>query len=65
MQGVTKAARMANGRSRACAKCHLKDIKGICLPHYQKACSDAFIEGFKKGAEWREKMYEIRIEETR
>ena len=51
MKGITKAAKQANGRSQACATCPLNRSKG-CLPEIQRVCSDAFIEGFKKGVKW-------------
>ena len=52
MRGITNAAKVANGRSRLCVKCPLRNNRGICLPEYQQVCSDAFIEGFKKGVKW-------------
>lgn len=57
MKGITKAAKQANGRSQACATCPLNRSKG-CLPEIQRVCSDAFIEGFKKGAKWLQKQQE-------
>lgn len=51
MKGITKAAKQANGRSQACATCPLNRSKG-CLPEIQRVCSDAFVEGFKKGVKW-------------
>lgn len=38
-------AEIANGRSRACAKCDHRP----CGAAMQSICSHAFIEGFKKG----------------
>ena len=52
MKGITEAAKIANGRSQSCVKCPLKNNKGVCLPEYQWVCSNAFIEGFKKGVKW-------------
>lgn len=26
--------------------------RGVCLPEIQRVCSDAFVEGFKKGVKW-------------
>lgn len=49
MKGLTKAARTANGRSRKCAIC---PIRKNCNLSVHRACSDAFVEGFKKGARW-------------
>ena len=46
---MTKAAKLANGRSRKCAIC---PIRKCCTLPIQRACSDAFVEGFKKGARW-------------
>lgn len=53
MKGITKAAKQANGRSQACATCPLNRSRGVCLPEIQRVCSDAFVEGFYHGAEWR------------
>lgn len=50
MWGVTKAAKTANGRSRACAKCK---HHGMCTLNIHEVCNAAFIEGFQKGAQWR------------
>lgn len=59
MKGITKAAKQANGRSQACATCPLNRNKGGgCLPEVQRVCSDAFIEGFKKGVKWLQKQQE-------
>lgn len=44
---ITKAAYEANGRSRACQKCH---FKGQPTEHVCEICSTAFVEGFQKGA---------------
>ena len=52
MKGITKAAKQANGRSQACTTCPLNRSRGVCLPEIQRVCSDAFIEGFKKGVKW-------------
>ncbi len=52
MKGVTKAAKKANGRSRMCASCPIHRTYKICPPEVQRVCSDAFVEGFKKGAIW-------------
>lgn len=49
MKGVTKAAKVANGRSRKCASCPIHKRYRICSPEIQRVCHDAFIEGFKKG----------------
>ena len=38
-------AKIANGRSSACAKCNHRP----CGAALQAICSQAFIEGFKKG----------------
>ena len=45
-KSVEQMAKEANGRSRACNICHLF-MK--CNMIIQKICSDAFIEGYKKG----------------
>jgi hypothetical protein len=52
MKGITKAAKQANGRSQACTTCPLNRSRGVCLPEIQRVCSDAFVEGFKKGVKW-------------
>ena len=57
MKGITKEAMKANGRSRKCATC---PFHGLCTPIILKVCSDAFIEGFKKGAK-RERQQKIEI----
>lgn len=51
-EDIEKAARIANGTSRACAKCYIKEIYKICPFECQKVCSSAFVEGFKKGVKW-------------
>lgn len=58
MKGITKAAKQANGRSQACTTCPLNRSRGVCLPEIQRVCSDAFIEGFKKGVKWLQKQQE-------
>jgi hypothetical protein len=58
MKGITKAAKQANGRSQACATCPLNRSRGVCLPEIQRVCSDAFVEGFKKGVKWLQKQQE-------
>ena len=47
-KSVEQMAKEANGRSRACVNCSLF-MK--CNMVTQKICSDAFIEGYKKGYE--------------
>ena len=47
-KSVEQMAKEANGMSRACVNCSLF-IK--CNTATQKICSDAFIEGYKKGYE--------------
>lgn len=47
MKGITKAAKITNGRSQRCS---------ICPPEFQIVCSDAFVEGFKKGVKWLQKQ---------
>lgn len=54
MYGVTRAAKMANGKSQSCGKCCVKRDFNVCPPAFQRVCSDAFVEGFKKGARWAE-----------
>ena len=45
-KSVEQMAKEANGRSRACVNC---SIFMNCNMITQKICSDAFIEGYKKG----------------
>ena len=47
-KSVEQMAKEANGRSRACVNCRLFMNCNLIT---QKICSDAFIEGFKKGYE--------------
>lgn len=61
MRGITKAAKTANGRSQACATCPVKRTRMICPPEFQRVCSVAFVEGFKKGVKW----YEQQQKDTR
>lgn len=53
MKGVTKAAKRANGKSRACAIC---PARLRCDTVMKRICFSAFIEGFKKGVKWVEKQ---------
>lgn len=52
MKGITIAAKTANGRSRTCAICPIKKGRAVCPPEIHRVCSDAFVEGFKKGVKW-------------
>lgn len=52
MRGITKAAKQANGRSRTCIACPFTKDRKICPPEIRRICSDAFVEGFKKGVKW-------------
>lgn len=61
MRGITKAAKTANGRSQACATCPIKNSRKVCPPEFLRVCSDAFVEGFKKGVKW----YEQQQKDTR
>lgn len=56
MKGVAKAAKKANGLSRMCETCTIKGRGIICSPEMRRACTDAFVEGFKKGSKWAEKQ---------
>ena len=47
-KSVEQMAKEANGRSRACVNCSLFMNCNMII---QKICSDAFIEGYKKGYE--------------
>lgn len=46
MKNITKAAKVQDGRSYRCE---------ICTLEIHRACSDSFIEGFRKGARFIEK----------
>lgn len=52
MKGVTKAAKLASGRSQKCGTC---PIRIRCDLAMIRTCHDAFVEGFKKGAKAAEK----------
>lgn len=52
IKGITEAAKQANGRSRTCAICPIKKTYRVCPAEIQCVCSDAFVEGFKKGVKW-------------
>lgn len=56
MRGVAKAAKQANGRSRACTICPFRKDKKLCSPEIQRVCCDAFVEGFIKGVKLVEKQ---------
>lgn len=43
-------ALVAEGALCVCAQ--LNRSRGVCLPEIQRVCSDAFVEGFKKGVKW-------------
>ena len=45
-KSIEQMAKEANGRSRACAKC---TKMFMCNSIDMAICSDAFIEGYKKG----------------
>ena len=47
-KSIEQMAKEAKGRSRACVNCILFTK---CNMETQKICSDAFIEGYKKGYE--------------
>lgn len=47
LNGITKAAKRACGKSYQCEKC---PIKKSCNLEMMRACFDSFIDGFKKGA---------------
>ena len=56
MKGITKAAKITNGRSQRCSICPVLKYRNICPPELQIVCSDAFVEGFKKGVKWLQKQ---------
>lgn len=47
MKNVTKAAKIANGRSRACEHCPLRPCNQTII----RVCRKSFVDGFKKGGE--------------
>lgn len=53
MKGVTKAARKANGLSQMCKSC---PFLCCCTPANIRCCTDAFVEGYKKGVKTAEKQ---------
>lgn len=59
MKEVTKAAKRANMKSRACKNCPIKQRLKICPPEIFEVCSAAFIEGFKKGVKAAQKARDL------
>ena len=54
MKKLEKAAKIANGRSRMCAKCPFNTTpKSRCTEEIYTLCSTSFVTGFRKGANWR------------
>lgn len=51
MDGCSKAANQANGRSKMCGRCQLTYNPDTLMC---RACSKSFCEGFEKGARWLE-----------
>lgn len=52
LTGITKAAKIASGRSQKCATCPMmKKYKG-CNMEILQICAESFQEGFKKGAKF-------------
>lgn len=62
MKGITLAAKRANGLSRMCSICPIKKGRAVCPPEIQRVCSDAFVDGFKKGVRW---LKQIQKEKTK
>lgn len=54
-KSLIQAAQLANARSRMCKKCPYKLVNKVCSAMQLRICSDAFVEGFTKGAKWCEK----------
>ena len=54
MASIKHEAEMANGRSRQCEKCPFGN--GRCTFELHRVCSDNFIEGFIKGAQYIKKQ---------
>lgn len=49
LNGLTKAAKLASGRSQKCNTCILYKERR-CSAEIIRVCHDSFVEGFKKGA---------------
>lgn len=49
LNGLTKAAKLASGRSQKCNTCILHKERR-CSAEIIRVCHDSFVEGFKKGA---------------
>lgn len=51
LNGLTKEAKMASGRSQKCDSCILRKERR-CTQEIMRICHDSFVEGFKKGAKF-------------
>lgn len=60
MKEVTRAAKQADGRSRMCTNCPIRSRNKICSPEVLRACSNSFVEGFKKGVKWHREQLNIK-----
>lgn len=49
LNGLTKAAKLASGRSQRCSFCILRKERK-CNAEVIRVCRDSFVEGYKKGA---------------
>lgn len=51
LNGITQAAKLANGRSQKCGTCIFHKERR-CIMEVKKVCYESFEEGFKKGAKF-------------
>lgn len=65
MRGVTKKAKLANSRSQMCRHCPVKKISKFCNPTFMRVCTDAFIEGYKKGVKEAEKEMKLNLNKVK
>lgn len=56
LNGLTKAAKLASGRSQRCGTC-ISYKKRRCTLEITRICHDSFVEGFKKGAHFSIEKY--------
>ena len=58
MRGIEKAANLYDGRSKRCGKCPLWTFpKSRCNMEIHDICTNAFVEGFKKGVNWSREQF--------
>lgn len=61
LNGLTKAAKLASGRSQKCETCILRK-KRKCDMEVIRVCHDIFVEGYKKGAHFPAKKEKEAVE---